>query len=210
MVNRGYSSASAMFEAYERFQEAAGRGQIIRVIYLGDFDPSGRDMIRDVEERICEFVIGRAEGDSDEDVLNVTEPENWRYFCATHLNFDFEIEPIALSKAQIKQYNPPPNPAKLTDPRAKDYIAEHGNKSWEVDALKPEVLNQILTRAIEKHLDKGIFNNVVKQEQEHRDNLERVRKFYPEVIRIVKESERKAEAKVNKQLAKKKSTKKKK
>ena len=65
----------------------------------------------------------------------------------------FKIQAIALTKEQIARYKPPPNPAKMSDTRAKKFVAERGNKSWEVDALKPEVLNKILTDAILDHLD---------------------------------------------------------
>ncbi len=108
-VNRGYSSASAMYDSYERLE---GEEQPKRIIlYLGDYDASGLDMIRDVRERLNEFGV---EG--------------------------LEVIPIALTKEQIEKYSPPPNPAKITDSRAKWYIEKYGNKSWEVDALRPEVL----------------------------------------------------------------------
>lgn len=59
LVNRGYSSASAMHDAFLRFNRALKEGsKSIRVLYLGDFDPSGVDMVRDVEQRIREFFLG--------------------------------------------------------------------------------------------------------------------------------------------------------
>jgi len=65
---------------------------------------------------------------------------------------------------QIKQFDPPPNPAKITDPRAKGYIAEHGDKSWEVDALNPETLHEIIDTNINKLLDLDLFNAKIAQE----------------------------------------------
>ena len=181
MVNRGYSSASAMYEAYRRFESAADRGQSIRVIYLGDFDPSGRDMIRDVEERICEFHLGNSGAfDADEDLARA--PHAWLDECRDNYGFDFEIESIALTKAQISRHRPPPNPAKLTDSRAKEYIAEHGKSSWEVDALKPEILNKVLTDAIETHLDREVYDEIVAQEDAHRDKLKAIRENYETLV----------------------------
>lgn len=189
MVNRGYSSASAMFGAYERFEEAYDRSQSIKVIYLGDFDPSGKDMIRDIEERICEFVIGRQggfEGNDEEcgDELLSKRPGDWKDFCLKNYAFDFEIIPIALTREQIKQYSPPPNPAKLTDPRAKDYIAEFGDKSWEVDALRPEILNSILTQAIERFIDRDMFDDIVAAEKPHLKKLRLFQEQY-DTIKLV-------------------------
>src|SRR5882724_905982 len=33
---------------------------------------------------------------------------------------------------QIKKFKPPPNPAKVTDSRARAYIAKYGDQSWEL------------------------------------------------------------------------------
>jgi hypothetical protein len=137
LVNRGYSSASSMYDSFVRFKEAFENQQETLVLYLGDFDPSGVDMIRDIRERTLEFIDGYY-GDEAED-------------------FAFTVKPIALTKAQITQYNPPPNPAKITDPRAKDFIRLHGATSWEVDALKPEVLNSLLEKAILQNIDLNTF-----------------------------------------------------
>ena len=72
---------------------------------------------------------------------------------------------MALTTEQVGQYNPPPNPAKITDPRAKDYIKNFGDKSWELDALKPDVLVNLTEQAILKYLDVTRYNAVIKQEQ---------------------------------------------
>ena len=52
MVNRGYSSCTAMHDAYERFTEENDADRMA-ILYLGDHDPSGLDMIRDVRERLA-------------------------------------------------------------------------------------------------------------------------------------------------------------
>lgn len=65
MVNRGYSSVSAMYDAFRRFKTAHDNNQKVRVIYLGDYDPSGIDMIRDINDRITEFFSYRR---SDEEM----------------------------------------------------------------------------------------------------------------------------------------------
>lgn len=139
LVNRGYSSATAMHEAFKRFKQASLKGQYVYVIYLGDFDPSGLDMINDINNRITEFDINN--------------------------EVSFVIRPIALTKEQIKQYKPPPNPAKKSDPRAKEFIEKNGSQSWEVDALRPEVLNDILTTQIESLIDRRKYEDILLKEQ---------------------------------------------
>ena len=79
----------------------------------------------------------------------------------------FDIQHIGLTMEQIERYNPPPNPAKITDPRAKDYIEKYGGVSWEVDALSPEVMGRIVSDAIWDVMDKDIYNEVM-----DRENLE--------------------------------------
>ena len=142
MVNRGYSSCTAMHDAYERLKEKEDEGKETYILYLGDHDPSGLDMIRDIDERLIEFGVSPT-------VLH-----------------------IGLTKKQIKQFNPPPNPAKITDPRAKGYIAEHGNVSWEVDALNPETLHKLVSKNVEKLIDMDLFNKMLIKEEKDKEKLQ--------------------------------------
>lgn len=65
----------------------------------------------------------------------------------------------------------PPNPAKLSDSRAQAYVAQHGASSWEVDALQPEVLQQIIETAIQELVDVNTMNAVKAQEERDKDRL---------------------------------------
>lgn len=105
---RGYSSQSEQWRAGRRFQWNADDNQKTVILHLGDHDPSGIDMTRDNAERLAMF---------------------------SHRNV--EVKRLALNMDQIEEYDPPPNPAKLTDPRAIEYIQIHGNSSWELDSLEP-------------------------------------------------------------------------
>lgn len=161
LVNRGYSSASAMFDAYNRFRSGITKilnhdgddGANVIILYLGDFDPSGVDMIRDIEERTLEFA-----------------KKHYEYF-------PLEIIPIALTKEQIRRYNPPPNPAKKTDPRAKEFIKKHGGTSWEVDALPPNILNRLLEDTIKGHIDIELYNDILGREEEDIKKLKNLLKY---------------------------------
>lgn len=141
MVNRGYSSATAMYDAYQRIRDAESREQVGHILYLGDHDPSGLDMIRDINDRLSEFGVSPV------------------------------VKQIVLTDAQIKKYNLPPNPAKLSDPRAGWYVAKYGRTSWEVDALKPEVLNKLVTSSIEALIDNEMFFERLRQEEEDKERL---------------------------------------
>ena len=86
----------------------------------------------------------------------------------------FEIIQVGLTMEQIRKYNPPHNPAKITDPRAKDYIKQYGQVSWEVDALSPQVMRDIVNTAIVKKMDIDVYNSVLKEEKEDRVKLGKI------------------------------------
>ena len=69
------------------------------------------------------------------------------------------------------EYNPPPNPAKFSDPRSRDYVADHGEVSWELDAIDPTTLQQITEDGIRKYLDEEMYNAVLYQEREDAEIL---------------------------------------
>lgn len=147
MVNRGYSSTSAMHDAYLRFRSAWDDNKRVVILYLGDHDPSGLDMVRDIRARIATF-----NGDQLEDDV-------------------FEVKRIALTMEQIRQYRAPPNPAKFSDPRATDYVKEHGRTSWEVDALPPDALNKLVEDNIKELIDEDEFAASKEQEENDRQRL---------------------------------------
>lgn len=140
MVNRGYSSASAMYESAARFNVHPEPKQLY---YLGDFDPSGEDMVRDIRDRLGLFGVE-----------------------------ELTVNKIALTWAQIQEYNLPPNPAKVSDPRAAGYIARHGDSSWEVDALPPEVLAATVREAFAEILDLDLMNAVKEREARDKKRLQ--------------------------------------
>ena len=142
MVNRGYSSITAMWNASQRFQEQLDDDKNCHIIYLGDHDPSGLDMIRDIKDRMATFQIN-----------------------------NLMVNQIALTQSQIKKYNPPPNPAKENDPRAKSYIEEFGHVSWELDALKPQVLTKLLESEIKKLIDLELYNEIILEEDREKEQL---------------------------------------
>ena len=115
---RGYVSQSELHNAALRHKRYARQGQRVVIIHLGDHDPSGIDMTRDVQDRLSMF------GTST------------------------EVRRIALNMDQVEQYDPPPNPAKMTDSRANDYVDLHGYSSWELDALEPSVIDALVSDAI--------------------------------------------------------------
>lgn len=149
---RGYTSQSEMWVGAMRLKRHSQNGQIPLILHFGDHDPSGRDMSRDILDRMKLFMGG------------------------------VQFERLALNFDQIEQYNPPPNPAKVTDSRAAAYIAEFGDESWELDALEPRVLTQLVRDAVEAVRDEDAWEEKVAEENHHRDLLAKASTRWSEVV----------------------------
>lgn len=141
MVNRGFSSCTAMHDAYLRFVKQIKKGQNCIILYIGDHDPSGMCMHEDIQGRLHKFGLE-----------------------------DIEVRRIALNIDQVQKYGLPENKlkkddnGKLKDPRGITYKERYGDQSWEVDALDPLVLDQILRDEIESIIDKDQYLAMRKKE----------------------------------------------
>lgn len=145
-ANKGYSSSSAIYEASKRFLQRAEDDKALFILYLGDHDPSGIDMTRDVNDRMELFLSGSGAS----------------------------VQRLALNMDQVREMNPPENPAKITDSRAAGYIKRFGHSSWELDAIEPRRLAAIVSGAIERLVDKPAWMVSGKRQQEGRDALTKV------------------------------------
>lgn len=154
---RGYVSQSEMWSAAQRLIGHEDAGKETVVLHLGDHDPSGVDMTRDIHDRLRLF------GSST------------------------RVERIALNMDQVRRYDPPPNPAKVTDSRAAGYVAEHGGESWELDALPPDVLDALITEAVQEYRDESLWGESTQAMQAEKRQLQAVRNRWSEVSDFVDE-----------------------
>ena len=143
---RGYTSQSEMWGAAQRIGGYLDAGaERVTLLHLGDHDPSGIDMTRDIGERLALFLAG----DGYDPAL-------------------LTVERIALTLAQVRRFAPPPNPAKLADSRAAGYLARFGRESWELDALEPPTLVALIGEAIHAHRDPERWAEDSARQQQHR------------------------------------------
>jgi hypothetical protein len=125
LAARGYPSGTVLREfSQSDILPALDASQDVVVFHLGDHDPSGMDMTRDLQERLEMFSYNPV-----------------------------ELVRIALNMPQIEERNPPPNPAKTTDSRFQKYMEEFGTESWELDALPPTFLSELVGDAIGERID---------------------------------------------------------
>jgi hypothetical protein len=144
-ANKGYSSSSTMYEIGKRIEDRFEDDKNICVLYLGDHDPSGIDMTRDVEDRLRMY--SRLEG------------------------AEIEVQRLALNWAQIEVWRPPENPAKETDARFAAYAREFGESSWELDAVEPAQLAALVRNAVLVYRDEELWEAAVAREEKGRKEL---------------------------------------
>ena len=150
---RGYVSQSEQYAAGNRFLDYGNQGQRVLILHLGDHDPSGIDMTRDNQDRLNLF----------SGYVNV------------------EVKRIALNMGQIEELNPPPNPAKLTDSRCANYISKFGPASWELDALDPTYIDDLIGTEINNVMDHDKWAETIKKEDKDKKVFEEVENRWVEV-----------------------------
>lgn len=148
---RGYTSQSEMWSVAQRFIRQKNR-EARYIIHLGDHDPSGIDMTRDIQERLEMF------------------------------GADVYVKRVALTMNQVTTYNPPPNPAKITDSRCGKYIDQYGEESWELDALEPQMLTKLITNEVTALRDDAIYQAICDREEAEKRELQTVADEYQKVI----------------------------
>lgn len=162
MSCRGYMSQSEEWAAANRFSEAADSGRNPVLIYLGDHDPSGIDMSRDHNDRLTMFL--------------------------EHLGVDVDVRRVALNMDQVQKYKPPENPTKPKDSRSPDYVRKFGRKCWELDALKPSVLDQLVRDRVDDLRDMDLWRE---KEDEYKVQKDKLRDTIELGIEAFKEAEEK-------------------
>lgn len=137
-VGRGYDGWSSIRNAADRFED----GQGVTVLYFGDFDPSGEDMVRSLRDRLIK------------------------------LESMPEIIKVALSLKDVERYSLPPDFTKTTDSRSPAFIARYGDKSSvELDALPADVLRTRLTEEVERRMNLVALAQVRELEKQERTRL---------------------------------------
>ena len=136
-VGRGYDGWDSIHKAATRYRDRDG----VTVLYFGDFDPSGEDMVRSLTERLA-------------------------FFGCTP-----EIVKYALTHQDITRYHLPPDFTKRTDTRAPKFIAKYGDVSVELDALPVDILRNRITESIETRMDLEALRRTKQAETRERSPL---------------------------------------
>ena len=133
VVCRGFSSVSFLHQFQDRLVKHEGQEPVM--LYFGDFDPSGMEMLESMKTTL-------------EDELGVN---------------GITFKRIALSQDDVITYSLPHNPKALKkkDTRAKKHVEAYGEMAVEIDALRPDVLVEKIEEAIVNELDVGAYNQEI-------------------------------------------------
>lgn len=139
-VGRGFVSTTKVHDIAEHFSSI---DKPITVFYLGDHDPSGVCIERDLQERI------RASG------------------------VDFTLWRLAIHSEDIGKFNLPPLRIKDSDSRSVEFRQVYGDDCVELDALPPGELRRRTRNAIESCIDMEIWRRSISVERVEFDSIKR-------------------------------------
>jgi len=147
VVCRGFSSVSFLNEFRTRLYYNRYKKPVM--LYFGDFDPSGVEMLRAMKTTL-------------EKELGVK---------------GIEFKRVALQKEDIFKYQLPHNPdaLKKTDTRARKHLEAYGELAVELDALRPDVLEGKIRKAIEAELDMDDFQRELQEQKKDLEGIEELK-----------------------------------
>jgi hypothetical protein len=148
---KGYPSLTFLFDTYRRLRGAYDDGHQPVILYFGDYDPSGEDIPRAIEEN-----INRMAADNGSD-MRVT------------------VKRCALMEQQVVEMQLPPAPVKIGDTRSAKW---DGLGQVELDAVDPRLLQKMCRDAINEMFDPDTHAAVLEREATERDEFQRQLREY--------------------------------
>jgi len=160
-ATKGYPSISSLKEAADRFKRIESKGMNVVILYFSDHDPEGLHMPEQVGEMLEQF-----------GVTNV------------------EIRRMGLTMEQILEHSPPPSAAKTGSSRIQNYYDATGtDQAWELDALKPVVIQDLIVNEVKAIIDFDLWNEALEQEARGVAQMERIADNYAEIIEFLDDLE---------------------
>jgi hypothetical protein len=155
-ATHGNNSHTLQYQAGKRFARYLDLGRIPLVLLLTDHDPKGVDMERDVRERL-----------------------------ALYARADIEVRRLALTTDQARRL--PPNFAKEDDSSFAAYVRQFGTKEcWELDALSPTVIANLIRREIEGLIEQRRWRKAIASENRSRRLLTKVARNWALVEKLMR------------------------
>jgi hypothetical protein len=134
---------SSLTYLYEAGQFLGQLDKEIHVYVLSDFDPSGKCAAQKVEDGLREYAP----------------------------DADLHVHELAVTLDQIRDWDLPTRPTKLTDSRARKFVEKYGMESVELDAIPPDQFRRLVGDAIESHADHRVIGMMKEVEQAEREQI---------------------------------------
>lgn len=150
-ICKGYTSVTMLHSYIQRIKKPClHKGRQPVILYFGDFDPSGVQMLQATKETL--------------------EQDMGRPGIIYHR--------AALNEEDIEQYNLPaaPDALKPQDPRARDFVNKYGNISVELDALHPEIIINKTKEAIQNFMDMELYQAVVLEQEQQSIQVQQLKR----------------------------------
>lgn len=139
----GFSSVTVTNELAGRIGRREKRTTLLHV---GDFDPSGESIFTSMTEDVAAFLAGNSK-------FGLFEPVR-----------------VALTEAQVEEYDLPTAPAKPSDSRSRNWYGE----TTQAEALPPDLLRDIMVAAVEEYIDDDALAEVLDLEARDKTEIDRV------------------------------------
>jgi len=170
----GFNSASVGWETAQAVQKVLWRDRDFYIFHFGDFDPAGKNIGASAEREIRWHL-------TDEEV-RPAQPADWSvqdYLDWGGYQDQFHFEVLALTREQVREYNLPSAPAKTDSKTGK--VRGGAAAQWrdedgttELDALDPDILQDLVREAIESIIDPGLLDKVDAAEESEKDIIGRM------------------------------------
>jgi hypothetical protein len=158
-ATKGYPSISSLKEAADRFKRQEQRGERTVILYFSDHDPEGLHMPEQVGEALEQF-----------GVTNV------------------EIRRMGLTMEQIREHQPPSSTAKSGSSRIQHYYDATGtDEAWELDALRPAVIQQLIEDEVLRIRDDELWEAALEREADNARLMRRIARNYDSVLEYLDE-----------------------
>ena len=137
---RGYVSLSFAHEIADQWNQIE---KPIHAFYVGDFDPSGFDLERDVREKLTRY-------------------------CSR----DFHWERLGVNADDFAAFDLIPLAPKKSDRRYKAFVERYGSQCAELDALPPTEIRSRIRQAIEQHISHDEWERLQEVERIEKESFD--------------------------------------
>lgn len=181
-ATRGDWSDSKVYEATQRLIGRMQDGKDVRVLYFGDYNPSGYHAPVSILDAMGYYGLDLPREFPDSDDQRYYDPEWGAPFDPPDSEFSFGLERKGLNTEHIERFDLPENPVPSgTDKDAtikkhfRRYVSDGRDTNVELNALKEyhrEFLEGLVEGSISEYIDEDVKETVEERVDANRDELE--------------------------------------